>query len=431
MTRAIVVVGMGLGDEGKGSIVDYLVREHGAGMVVRFNGGDQAQHRVVTADGREHVFSQFGSGSFVRGCSTFLSRFHMFNPLTLWNEAQALQATVGGDPVLERLTIDAEAPLITPFHVAANRLKAAAQEPRHGTTGQGIGEVAWDVQRGLAWPARILNKSTLLRALKTDQARKRQEAEAAWLNAGVDHLAEWMTLCDPKVPERVAEVWHEIARHLTIVDDFDLLSDGRPVVFEGAQGALLDESFGFAPHTTWSKTTNANALELAAGFDSVQTVGVIRGYATRHGEGPLPTEVPGMENTLPEPEVDAAWAGSFRVGYTDLVLARYAADVSPVDALAVTCVDRIPHPWQACSAYRHRFDLITGLGVSPSSVIGSLSRHPAPPSHTRFLGVCEPVYDTVDCEDVPEVLSMAMGVPLRIVSEGPTAEDKRMIGAVA
>lgn len=437
MPRAIVVVGMGLGDEGKGSIVDYLVRVHGAGTVARFNGGAQAAHRVVTADGREHVFSQFGSGSFVPGCSTFLSRFHMLNPLSLWYEAQALQATVGGDPVLERLIIDGQAPLITPFHVAANRLKAMAQEPRrHGTTGQGIGELAWDAQRGLAWPARILNKSTLLRALKADQQRKRVEAEAAWQASGsgmsgpARTLAEWMVLCDPRVPERIAQVWHEIARHLTIVDDFDLTADGRPVVFEGAQGALLDEEFGFAPHTTWSKTTNANALELAAGFD-VQTVGVIRAYATRHGEGPLPTEVPGMAATLPEPDVDGSWAGAFRVGYTDLVLARYAADASPVDGLAVTCVDRLPHPWQACSAYRHkhnrfppgdRFDLITGLGVPT---------HPDTPSHARFLSDCAPVYDTVDCEDVPEVLSIAMRVPLRVVSEGPTAADKRMIGALA
>lgn len=427
MTRAIVVVGMQCGDEGKGSIVDYLAREQRAGTVARFNGGAQAQHRVVTADGREHVFSQFGSGSFVPGCSTFLSRFHMLNPVALWNEAEALQRVVGGDPVLERLTIDAEAPLITPFHIAANRLKARAQEPRHGTTGQGIGEVAWDVQRGLAWPARILRASTLLQALKADQARKREECEAAWLNAGPEMLAEWHILMDPAFPERVANAWHEIGRHLTIAEDFDLTDDGRPVIFEGAQGVLLDEDFGFAPHTTWSKTTTLNADDLAYehSFDSIQRIGVLRAYATRHGEGPLPTEA---NLDLPEPEVDKGWAGDFRVGYTDLVLARYAADVCPVHQLAVTNVDRVPHPWQACSAYKHPFRdrLITHLATDPDdAAVGACL------ADADTLAACDPVYDTVDTDDVSAVLAMAMNVPLRIVSEGPTAEDKRMIGALA
>ena len=120
--RAIIVIGLGFGDCGKGTIVDHLTRAPGAHTVVRFNGGPQAGHNVVLPDGRHHTFSQFGSGTFVGGVQTLLSRFMLVEPYALLNEANHLVQSGVPDP-LDRLWIDKRCAVITPAHQAANRLR--------------------------------------------------------------------------------------------------------------------------------------------------------------------------------------------------------------------------------------------------------------------------------------------------------------------
>ena len=145
MQQAILTVDLGFGDAGKGSIVDYLARRHDAHTVVRYNGGAQAGHRVVTpgAAPQEHVFAQFGSGALA-GAATHLSRFMLLDPLAMMVEAQHLRELGAPDP-FAHTTIDAGALVITPFQRAANRLKELARGAgRHGSCGMGIGETqAW------------------------------------------------------------------------------------------------------------------------------------------------------------------------------------------------------------------------------------------------------------------------------------------------
>src|ERR1700754_2874816 len=143
----VMVVDLGFGDAGKGGVVDRLCAR-GPGpvhAVVRFNGGAQAAHNVVTTDGRHHTFAQFGSGTFTPGVRTHLSRFMLVDPLALAAEAAHL-AAVGVPDALDRLTADAGAPLTTPYHRAANRARATAV--LHGSCGMGIGETA---AYALAW----------------------------------------------------------------------------------------------------------------------------------------------------------------------------------------------------------------------------------------------------------------------------------------
>src|SRR5215212_9182933 len=142
--RAIILSGLGFGDEGKGSWTDFLARTEPVHTVVRFNGGAQAGHNVVTPDRRHHTFAQLGSGSFVRGVNTHLSRFMLVNPLRLLHEADELRA-LGVPDALSRLTVDRGAPVTTPFQVAANRLRELARgDARHGSCGMGIGETMAD-----------------------------------------------------------------------------------------------------------------------------------------------------------------------------------------------------------------------------------------------------------------------------------------------
>src|SRR5215210_8082512 len=124
--RAIVLVGLGYGDEGKGAWTDFLARTEPVHTVVRFNGGAQAGHNVVAPDGRHHTFAQFGSGTLVRGVNTHLSRFMLVNPLGLLREDAELRA-LGVTDALARLSIDREALVTTPFQVAANRLRELAR----------------------------------------------------------------------------------------------------------------------------------------------------------------------------------------------------------------------------------------------------------------------------------------------------------------
>ena len=119
--HAITVVGLAYGDCGKGTVVNFLTRERQAHTVVRFNGGPQAGHNVVTPDGRHHTFSQFGSGALVPGTRTLLSQFVLIEPYALLNESDHLERLNVVDP-LASLMIDRRSVVITPAHQAANRL---------------------------------------------------------------------------------------------------------------------------------------------------------------------------------------------------------------------------------------------------------------------------------------------------------------------
>src|SRR5688572_10125316 len=132
--RATVLADLGFGDAGKGSITDYLVRETGAHTVVRYNGGAQAAHRVVTPDEREHIFAQFGSGTFVPGVKTLLSQYMMIDPVAMLNEEEHLyNLGAGVDDAFDRTFVHENAIIITPYHRIVNQLREEARGvARHG-----------------------------------------------------------------------------------------------------------------------------------------------------------------------------------------------------------------------------------------------------------------------------------------------------------
>src|SRR5271157_4804463 len=137
---ALLVAGMAFGDEGKGSIVDALVRAYQSDLVVRYNGGAQAAHNVVTEHGQHHTFAQFGSGTFYPTCRTYLSRFVLINPVSMMNEEKALRG-MEPSPIYDawsRLYIDPDCVVITPYQKAVNRLEESwrvGAYGAHGSTG--------------------------------------------------------------------------------------------------------------------------------------------------------------------------------------------------------------------------------------------------------------------------------------------------------
>lgn len=324
------VVDLGFGDAGKGATVDFLVRDQGADLVVRFNGGAQAAHNVVTADGRHHTFAQLGSGSFVPGVRTWLGPKLVLNPGGLLVEAEVLEGKGVPSP-LQRLLVHPDALLITPFHLAANRLRERLRgEARHGSCGIGFGETVKDAQLG----HESLRVGDLLGdprpRLRRIQERKREELLDA------RGFPEFEALDSPDLIEATLDQWSAWDPLLA-----DRLPPHRGVVFEAAQGVLIDERWGFAPHTTWSDCTFKGAEELAE--EPPIRVGLIRAHSVRHGPGPFPTEDPDW----PAPDRHngtGPWQGRVRAGPLDLELLEYAlACVGGVDLMAVTWLDR-PHP---------------------------------------------------------------------------------------
>jgi adenylosuccinate synthase len=420
VNSAFIVVDLGFGDAGKGLITDYLVRRHGARLVVRFNGGAQAGHNVVTDDGRHHTFSQLGSGTLVPGVKTHLSRGVVVHPTALGVEADRLQA-LGERDVLERLSVDPRCLITTPFQQAAGRLREILRgATRHGSCGVGFGETVADALEvpalsvyfhELRQPERLKDRLFAQRELKLGTF-----AEQA---TGTDPRLEreLSALRDPELPERWLRAAAEVAGRVATVEDEALeVPAQQPVVFEGAQGVLLDERFGFHPFTTWSRTTPEKAAALAAHWKldrRLTRIGVLRTHAVRHGPGPLPTEDEiVVARTTERHNADGEWQGRVRKGWPDLVLLRYALRAcGGVDTLAVTHHDALDRfaTYRVCERYEGLDDW-----KLPANLAGQARL-------TELLGRARPRYTAIApaewCETVRALTRLAVGY----VCNGPSA----------
>ncbi len=344
MNQAFIVVGMGYGDEGKGSWVDHLVRKHDIKYVVRFNGGAQASHHVVTPGGVTHAFQQFGSGSFTAGAETCLSRFMLVEPEQLLNEAKALERKGVAKP-LDGMIVSENAPIITPCNRLLNHIQEIKRgASRHGSCGYGIGITQNDVETlgSKALYARDLSDAKLQKKLFTLWERRLDEARP-FVTEDNAHLFEKLEGIDLGY---YAQLFRHVACRVRIVPDEEIATIIREndVVFEGAQGVLLDQVHGFYPYCTRSNCTfrNADTLLHEAKFGgNTQRVGLLRAYGTRHGAGPFVTEDT-SSSIAPCHNQANVWQGSFRLGWFDAVAARYALRVvERVDTLAITNLDRL------------------------------------------------------------------------------------------
>lgn len=373
-----IVVDLGFGDAGKGLLTDYLVRRHRAGLVVRYNGGAQAGHNVVAPDGRHHTFAQFGSGTFVPGVKTILSADVIVHPGALLVEGDVL-ASLGIHDVYSRLRISDRALIITPFHQAANRVKEAVRgEGRHGSCGVGVGaayEDTLDTNRESIRAGDLMDIPVLRKKLKRIRDFHCMDLEdfCRRFDKNFRDTPDWPLFDDDSIIDR----WIASISRIT---EYDLVwpeekirewfqAESR-VVFEGAQGILLDADAGFHPHTTWSNCSAKNALGMiheVAPDSEIFTWGVLRSHMARHGNGPLPTETSELNGSVREHNHYNEWQGSVRYGWFDAVLARYALKAAgKIDALAVTHMDSASQSgkWTYCDSYvdsRHPGKVLTGL----------------------------------------------------------------------
>jgi adenylosuccinate synthase len=424
MKHAIITVGLGFGDEGKGATVDYLTRKYAADLIVRYCGGSQAGHNVQLPDGRRHTFSQFGAGTLagLGGIRTFprtyLGPNVIIDPLAMNREAQHL-AELGVPNPGRLVSIHARCLVTTPWLKILNQLRELARgNAKHGSCGMGIGETrSYWLKHGQdsVFATDLRDKETLCQKLELQRQRILLESQELVERIPGDFLAE-LDLWNLNAEDATTE----LNRGLPDGVQLDAaIPDFQTAIFEGAQGVLLDEYRGFHPHTTWSTVTPHHAWELIdqMGVDAVAVLGLTRTYATRHGAGPLPTYDADLTTRLRDAgNPYNRWQGNLRCGWLDLPLLRYAAAVAgPLDGLVVNHVDQIcEEEYKMCEAYRTP-------GPSPAAV-PSLSWQGRLGEQLRNV---EPILSGATLEMILESLSAL--APVLVTSRGPCYLDRSSV----
>jgi adenylosuccinate synthase len=415
----LCVLGAQWGDEGKGKIVDLLTPRFS--IVARYQGGHNAGHTVFVS-GRKFVLHLIPSGILHPGVVCLIGNGVVVDPHALFAELDKL-AGLGID-VAGRLFVSDKAHVILPYHRELDLLAEARRgERKIGTTSRGIGPAYEDKigRRGIRVGdlADRTADGPLAAAVRENVAARNRlvgNSEMRWENV-LDDLRQAWTRLGPLVTDTSLYL-HRAMR------------DERRVLFEGAQGTLLDIDHGTYPFVTSSNSTAGGAATgLGVGPGSIGPVlGVAKAYTTRVGEGPLPTELVGdLGDRLRETgqEYGASTGRPRRCGWYDAVAVRFAARVNGLHALAITKLDVLDgiEELQICTAYRCGNELLTEM-----------------PSDLAQLSSCQPVYEAMPgwvqstqgvtkFEDLPEAarrylarLEETSGVPAAIISTGSDRE---------
>lgn len=421
MAKNVVILGTQWGDEGKGKIVDLMTPK--ASAVVRYQGGNNAGHTLVI-NGQKTVLHLIPSGILHDGVLSIIGQGVVLSLEALEDEINLLKA--GGVPVEERLRISTNAALVLPTHIALDKAREIAKgKDAVGTTCRGIGPAYEDkVARralrvlDLLQPDTLKNKLTELVSYHNFLLTEYHNTEAVSVDAIWDKLSalsEWMRPMVVDVPRLL----------------HDMKDSAKTLIFEGAQGALLDIDHGTYPFVTSSNTT-AGGVACGSGMgprDLDEVVGVTKAYCTRVGAGPFPTEC--FENTgaiLAErgQEFGATTGRARRCGWFDAVAMRRSAQINSLSGLAITKLDVMDtlKELKIATAYRHKDTVLEHF-----------------PADSNVLAECEPVYETMPgwevttesvtkWDDLPEAaqnylkrLEALVGVPICLISTGPDRHD--------
>ncbi|HSW35274.1 MAG TPA: adenylosuccinate synthase [Candidatus Limnocylindrales bacterium] len=414
--KSMVLVGAQWGDEGKGKVIDYLATE--ADIVARFQGGDNAGHTVVYG-ANTFKLHHVPSGILNPGTICLLGNGMVVNPLVLVKELTDLERR-GIDT--SHLRISGKAHLVMVYHQALDEVSERhLGEKKIGTTGRGIGPAYADkaLRRGL----RVVDMCDdhhfrdLLAEILPMQNRILKEI---YNHAGYD-LAELLALYQPAM-----------VRLRPLITDTSLflenqLSSGKKILFEGAQGALLDIDHGTYPYVTSSSTVAASAA-IGSGLGphcAGKVLGVVKAYTTRVGEGPFPSEDKGeLGDQLRQRgnEYGTTTGRPRRCGWFDAVVGRYAARINGLTGLAVTKLDVLSglEVISMAVAYQHRGKIIKNFPLS----LGEL--RDCTPVYEIFYGWDDDISRVRRIDELPmaarqylEAMEEAVGVRVELVSVGP------------
>ncbi|RMG66825.1 MAG: adenylosuccinate synthase, partial [Nitrospirae bacterium] len=421
MANTVVVLGTQWGDEGKGKIVDALTEK--ADLVVRFQGGNNAGHTVMVED-KEIILHLIPSGILHSNKLCVIGNGVVINPRALIEEMNELSDR--GIKLAGNLKISKNAHLIMPYHLAIEKAKEDIKGSKKiGTTLRGIGP---------AYVDKIARSGVrVVDLLYPEVLKEKIEANLKEMNEILSKVYSAETFS----PEDVYREYLGYAEILTpYIDDTDILvndaiDEGKKVLFEGAQGTLLDIDHGTYPYVTSSSPTAGGVCTgTGVGPARINTIlGVVKAYTTRVGGGPFPTEIKGPfgdEMRERGGEYGATTGRPRRCGWLDFVALRHAVRVNSLTGLVITKLDVLDgiDPIRVCVAYRYQGDLITEF-----------------PKELNILEECEPVYDEVqgwkestrgirEFEKLPDnaraylgLIEETLGVPVDIISTGKKRDD--------
>ncbi len=446
MSKIIAVVDLGPGDGGKGGVVHKLSIHHQASYVLKV-GGAQGSHGVST-EHRKFNFSQWGCGTF-EGVKTHITRSLVVSPEGLLNEADGLRY-VGITNPFDLLTIDERAICTTPYHGIVSRLKELARgsNPR-GTIGTGVGEAYRYASKypELTITAADLKQNQISKLINVRDQCYHDLKEIIDTKPFLpeDQQAaedEISLLRDGKFLTYIANQFIEVGKVANIVDHNylrqKLFNTDKTAIVESSHGILTDNQYGFWPHVSAIRTlpTFTHKMLREYGYDNnIVTIGVHRAYTIRHGAGPMPTADSSMNDALlPGSCKDTnRYQGKVRVGPLDFVLLRYALEVCAptIDSLAITWFDQISDRWAICDEYKgitdkffhchnrikiceeqnmidYQCDLCSALFTIQPVI-----------SHIAVNSAIEERYSVCN-----RILHERLGIPVSLVSFGPTARDK-------
>ena len=420
-----VVVGAQWGDEGKGKVIDVLAEE--ADVIIRYQGGNNAGHTVIN-DHEEFIFHLVPSGLLHPGKIGLIGNGVVIDPNALLEEVDRLRGR--GIAVERVLKISDQAHVIFPYHQQLDRLEEATRTGRIGTTGRGIGPCYVDkVARCGIRVADLMDEGVFTAKLRQTLTEKNRVLQMLYQQPP----CEFQECFDRyrRFAEALAPFVINGTRFLR-----EAIQQRKRLLFEGAQGTLLDLDHGTYPYVTSSNATSGGACT-GAGVPPTcidRIIGVVKAYTTRVGEGPFPTEFPSvlMEQVRTKGKEFGATTGRpRRCGWFDAVIARHAVWVNGCDAIAVTKLDVLDEmpSIQICVGYR--------AGASTVEEF---------PSDMALFARCEPVYESMPgwcCdtseaerfEDLPKPaqaylkrLEQLVTAPICLVSTGSKREQAMKVG---
>ncbi|ALS75584.1 adenylosuccinate synthetase [Planococcus rifietoensis] len=424
---SVVVVGTQWGDEGKGKITDFL-SEH-AEVIARYQGGNNAGHTIIFG-GETYKLHLIPSGIFYKDKTSVIGNGMVVDPKALVQELKGLHDR---GVTTENLRISNRAHIILPYHIKQDEVEETRRGANKiGTTGKGIGPAYMDkaARVGIRM-ADLLDHVVFEEKLRMNLKEKNRMFEKFYETEG---------FTVEEIMEEYYQYGQEIAKYVT--DTSKVLNDafdaGRRVLFEGAQGVMLDIDQGTYPFVTSSNPV-AGGVTIGAGVGPTNishVIGVCKAYTSRVGDGPFPTELfdeVGDQIRTVGKEYGTTTGRPRRIGWFDSVVVRHARRVSGLTDLTVNSIDVLTglDTVKICTAYRYQGELITEY-----------------PANLRMLADCEPVYeempgwseDVTSCKSLDELpdnarhylerISQLTGVQISIFSVGPDRNQTNIVKSV-
>ena len=422
MAKNIVVLGTQWGDEGKGKVVDLLTDR--AKYVVRYQGGHNAGHTLVI-DGEKTVLHLIPSGILRDNVTCIIGNGVVLSPDALMAEVTMLEER--GVPVRDRLKISEACPLILPYHIALDVAREKARGNKAiGTTGRGIGPAYEDkVSR------RGLRVGDLFNA--EDFAAKLKEVLDIHNFTLTQYYGEEAVDFDKTLADALAVADILRAMVVDVTDELDKAQKaGLPIMFEGAQGTLLDIDHGTYPYVTSSNTT-VGGVATGAGFGPLNldyVLGIVKAYTTRVGSGPFPTELDcavGEHLGVKGHEFGATTGRKRRTGWFDAVAMKRAVQINSITGFCLTKLDVLDglETLQICVGYKDADGNIKD--VPPMAADGY---DLGTPVYEEMPGWSETTFGVTDYEKLPQAaknyiarLEALTGVPVDIISTGPDRNE--------